>query len=134
MKGLTRNFEPFEENRYLKYGWDRRAILRNAPEASGVYGLYNVVWIYVGEADNIRARLLEHLAGDNACLIRYRPSGFAFELVAPEARSRRLDELIRQTEPLCNGSFFTPRIDREVTVRSTIRGERKALPARETGT
>ena len=102
MKGVTRIPEPFDENRCLEYMWDRESIILHAPEASGVYGIYNAVWIYVGEADNIRSRLLDHLAGDDPCIDHYSPSGFAFELVAPSRRHRRLRELARQTEPICN--------------------------------
>ena len=56
--------EPFAETRYLKYQFERESIVLKAPESSGVYGLYSALWIYIGESDNIRARLLEHLAGD----------------------------------------------------------------------
>ena len=93
--------EPFAENRYRKYRFQREDILLNAPEASGVYGLFSALWIYIGEADNVRARLLEHLAGDNPGIQDYQPSGFAFELVSPPERSRRLDELITELQPLC---------------------------------
>ena len=101
MKGVTRIPEPFDENRYLEYTWDRESIMRHAPEASGVYGLYNGVWIHVGEAEDIRSRLLEHLGGDCPCISHYEPSGFAFELVAPKGRHRRVRELTQQTEPIC---------------------------------
>src|ERR1700724_4224770 len=84
--------EPFAENRYHKLRFEHESILFNAPESSGVYGLYGAIWIYIGEADNIRARLLEHLAGDNPFINQYQPSGFAFELVSPPERSRRLEE------------------------------------------
>jgi hypothetical protein len=59
----------------------RESILLNAPETSGVYGLYNACWIYLGEADNIKRGLLEHLTGEDACINRHQPFGFAFELV-----------------------------------------------------
>jgi hypothetical protein len=96
----TCDFAPFIENCYLNYKLNREYIVANAPVASGVYGLYNAVWIFVGEADNIRLQLLEHLSGDEPWVYRYRPSGFAFELVQPEARYGRYLELIGQTEPL----------------------------------
>ena len=93
--------EAFVENRYRKYRFERESVVRHAPESSGVYGLYSAIWIYVGEADNIRARLLEHLAGDEPGINHYQPSGFAFELVSPPERSRRLEELIEELQPLC---------------------------------
>ena len=59
--------EPFAENRYRKYRFQHESIVLKAPESSGVYGLYSALWIFIGESDNIRAGLLEHLAGDNPC-------------------------------------------------------------------
>ena len=69
--------------------------------SSGVYGLCSTIWIYVGEADNIRACLLEHLACDNPSINDYEPFGFAFELVSPPDRPRRLEELLMELQPLC---------------------------------
>src|SRR6266478_9963411 len=85
--------EPFAENRYRKYRFQRESILLNAPESSGVYGLYSALWIHIGEADDIRERLLEELFSDDPCIRTYQPSGFAFELVSPAERSLRLKEL-----------------------------------------
>ena len=99
--GTNSRTEPFAENRYRKFRFQSEDILRNAPEASGVYGLFSALWIYVGEADDIRSRLLEHLAGDNPAIQDYQPSGFAFELVSPPERSRRLEELMTELQPLC---------------------------------
>ena len=100
-------FRPsFGNNRYSRYRWSWESINRYAPEASGIYGLYNAVWIYVGQADSIRAQMLAHLYGDNPCITHYQPSGFAFELVSPEDHGTRLEELIRLLEPLCKGKAF----------------------------
>ena len=93
---------PFAENRYRKYRFEHESIVTNAPESSGVYGLYRAFWIFIGEAENIRTRLLRHLAGDNPCINQHRPSGFAFELVSAEDHGRRRDELIHNLEPACN--------------------------------
>ena len=94
---------PFAENRYSRFLFQRESILRNAPESSGVYGLFSAFWIYVGAAENIRARILKHLEGDDPCIVRYRPSGFAFELVAPRDRYHRRMHLAKELQPLCNG-------------------------------
>ena len=99
--------EPFAENRYRKYRFQRESILLNAPESSGLYGLYSAVWIYVGEADNIRARLLEHLETDNPPTSNYQPFGFAFELVSPPDRSRRLKELLMELQPLAQSNSLS---------------------------
>lgn len=50
---------PFAENRYRKYRFEHESIVTNAPESSGVYGLYRAFWIFIGEAENIRTRLLD---------------------------------------------------------------------------
>jgi hypothetical protein len=120
MKQLSLDSEPFAENRYLSYKWNRESVISNAPEASGVYGLYNAVWIYVGEADNIQARLLELLAGDNPSISIYGPSGFAFELGPPNARSRRYQEVARRVEPICNKKTFASKakVHRQVVASS----------------
>jgi hypothetical protein len=95
---------PFAETRYSRYLFQRECILKNAPESSGVYGLFNAFWIYIGEADNLRARIMEHLDGNDLCIVRFQPSGFAFELVSPEERHRRHEHLIKELQPLCNRS------------------------------
>jgi len=95
---------PFAETRYSRYLFQRECILKNAPESSGVYGLFNAFWIYIGEADNLRARILEHLDGDDPCIVRFQPSGFAFELASPNERRRRHEQLIKELQPLCNTS------------------------------
>ena len=94
---------PFAENRYSKLLFQRESILRNAPESSGVYGLFSAFWIYIGAAENIRERILKHLDGDDPCIVRYRPSGFAFELAAPRNRHHRRMYLMKELQPLCNG-------------------------------
>jgi hypothetical protein len=93
----------FAENRYSKFLFQRESILRNAPDSSGVYGLFSAFWIYIGAAENIRARILKHLEGDDPCIVRYRPSGFAFELASPRDRHRRRMYLMKDLQPLCNG-------------------------------
>jgi hypothetical protein len=50
---------PFAENLFRKFQWNRESIMLNAPEGSGVYGLFSALWIYIGEAENMRERLLE---------------------------------------------------------------------------
>jgi len=93
----------FAENRYSKFLFQRESILLNAPESPGVYGLFSAFWIYIGEAENVRARLLKHLEGDDPCIVHYRPSGFAFELTPSDERYRRREQLMKQLQPLCNG-------------------------------
>ncbi len=100
---------PFSERGCRIYKWNREAILSSAPARPGVYGLFNALWIYIGDADDIRARLLEHADGDNPCISHYRPSGFAFELIDDDGRTTRRDEIAEQLEPLCNGKSLVNR-------------------------
>ena len=95
----------FAETRYSRYLFQRESILKNAPESSGIYGLFNAFWIYIGEADNLRAQLLKRLGGDDPSIVRFQPSGFAFELVSPGNRRPRYEQLIKELQPLCNASF-----------------------------
>lgn len=79
------------------------SVHKNAPESSGVYGLSNGrEWIFIGEASDIRARLLEHLEERNTTVADRRPTGFTFEVCSPGNRVQRQDVLVRQLEPLCN--------------------------------
>ena len=98
--------EAFAENYYGKFQWNSESIVLDAPQASGVYGLYSATWIFIGEADDMKARLMEHWAGDNPCITHYRPTGFAFALLSREDRHRRREELIRELKPLCMGKAF----------------------------
>jgi excinuclease UvrABC nuclease subunit len=84
--------------------FDYATILASAPAQSGDYAIYNrTSWIYVGESGNIRARVLQHLNGDNACITRNAPTGFQYELVAGEAqRVARQNQLIVALKPACN--------------------------------
>ena len=76
---------------------------RNAPAASGVYGLSNAHhWIYVGETGNIQAELLRHLRHGSEFLKGQIPSGFAFELCSPEHRMERHSRLLFELNPIGN--------------------------------
>jgi excinuclease UvrABC nuclease subunit len=86
------------------FQFNRASVLLNAPEQSGVYALFNEgVWVYIGEAKNIRDRLLQHLTNEeNACVARSHPQWFAYELVSPVYRVARQDQLILELHPTCN--------------------------------
>lgn len=73
----------------------------NAPAQSGVYALYTTSeWVYIGETGNIRNRLKEHLRDQR--IMRYRPTGFCFELHPEMARMVRERQLIGQLDPSAN--------------------------------
>lgn len=98
--------EAFSDTRYRKFQWNRHSITNNAPEGSGIFGLYNAMWIYVGEANNLRAYLLELLTDDDSPVAAYRPSGFAFELASEIDRCRRQRELLDELQPLAQKKSF----------------------------
>ena len=78
------------------------SIRRSAPSASGVYGISSArEWIYLGESDDIQARLLEHLAEKGTALSERLPAGFSFELCPPAERTRRHAQLVQELRPAC---------------------------------
>ncbi len=93
--------ESFVKTRHLRFPWDRESIEQHAPDIPGVYGLFGALWIYVAEADDLRTEMLAKLASDDPCLKRYRPSGFAFEVISKPGNTQRRAELIEQLQPIC---------------------------------
>lgn len=76
------------------------SIQKNAPEASGIYGLFNHrECLFVGQSSNIRAQLLIDLAELSSSLRIERPTGFAIELCSPGERDIRLESLVRELRP-----------------------------------
>ena len=85
------------------YPFLRTEVLLKAPVRSGVYGLYTTErWIYVGEGEDMHARLLGHLNGDSWCITKNAPTDFIFELCPPEQRAERQNQLILELQPVCN--------------------------------
>ena len=75
-------------------------IEREAPAASGVYGISNSQrWIFIEETENIRASLMGYLANSHAPPADL-PSGFSFELSPSYSRTARRDRLRAELEPL----------------------------------
>jgi excinuclease UvrABC nuclease subunit len=86
-----------------RYSFSQSSIVLNAPEQSGVYALHShETWVYIGESANIRAQLLQHLAGDNACITVYPHLNFSYERITEAVRAWRQSELIREFRPICN--------------------------------
>lgn len=76
------------------------SIQNNAPDCSGVYGLSNSrEWIFVGEANNIRAALMDYLRQVNASDTDRRPTGFSYEMAPPNKRVARKNALVRELTP-----------------------------------
>jgi hypothetical protein len=84
-------------------------IEREAPAASGVYGISNSQrWICIEETENIRASLMGYLAN---CSDRLNglPAGFSFELSPCYTRTARRDRLIAELQPLQQHGAAAPR-------------------------
>jgi excinuclease UvrABC nuclease subunit len=95
---------PFAE--FAPRSFTAASIRKNAPDASGVYGLSNArEWLFVGECNNIRLHLLEHLNETGTVLKAQHPTGFKFELCSPEERIARQDRLVLELEPRCNRRY-----------------------------
>ena len=77
-------------------------IEREAPEASGVFGISNSRrWLYIADTENIRASLMGYLA-DCAANSQDLPAGFSFEVSPAYSRTARRDRLIAELAPLQN--------------------------------
>jgi excinuclease UvrABC nuclease subunit len=83
-----------------------RGIAQYSPTRSGVYGIYNNrTWIYVGEAGDIQARLLEHVRGqstESGCILQNNPTSFTYELVEANQRMAREAQLRSELRSVCN--------------------------------
>jgi excinuclease UvrABC nuclease subunit len=92
---------PFD--RFVPCTFSLVSVQQNAPAMSGVYGLSNArEWIFVGETDNIKAKLLEHLQETHTRLLEQGPTGFVFEVCAAYDRMGRQERLIQEYQPVCN--------------------------------
>jgi hypothetical protein len=71
------------------------------PNQIGVYGIFRQdKWIYVGKGD-IRQRLVDHLSGDNPCILRESPTHWVDEVTIGDP-SIREKQLILELLPSCN--------------------------------
>ncbi|MGO9231613.1 MAG: hypothetical protein ACLQKA_20670 [Bryobacteraceae bacterium] len=92
---------PFEN--HCNRPFTAMAIDKNAPAASGVYGISNArQWIYVGETSNIQAELRKLLQHPNPPLRDHIASGYTYELSSAEHRIERQSQLVRELHPAGN--------------------------------
>lgn len=87
-----------------QWTFDRQTVLSLNRGQPGVYALFRPnLWVYVGQSEDIRERLLDHLNGDNPCITQNRPTKFVAEVIHSAAeRDRREKELILRLQPVCN--------------------------------
>ncbi len=94
------------------YIYDQATVAAVAPRMSGVYGICNAgTWIYVGEADDIRRRMLEHVGGDNWRIAQEVPTVWAYEEMGAFARMVRQQNLITALDPVANVQLTTSLAD-----------------------
>jgi hypothetical protein len=91
----------------LGNAWSESSIKENAPQSSGVYGIYNRAWVYIGESNDIQRSLLGHWRHDNACIASAVQTGFVFDLCDRAERERRRLALIARFRPRCNQATVT---------------------------
>jgi len=78
-------------------------VRQKAPAASGVYAIHSSSrWIYIGESDDIRGSLFQHLNDAAACMKRFGPLSFSFELGNKVERVALCDALVAARSPVCN--------------------------------
>ena len=89
---------PFVRQRPFTFTTDK--IEAMAPRVMGVYGLFKGdTCVYVGRGD-IRARLLDHVNGDNPCITGQAPTHYVEEVTASHGPRERA--LISELNPVCN--------------------------------
>lgn len=82
------------------YSLNRLSIFLHAPAKSGVYMLHNSSrCLFIGDSDNIRQTLLQHMRHDSSAITLFDPDGFSFELQPDASRARRKDQLSSEFEP-----------------------------------
>lgn len=88
-----------------KFAFGIFTVLEKCPLNSGVYALFtgDDKCVYVGASENIQIHLLRHLNGPHPCVLQYGVTSFAYESVPAEARVARLEDLIREFNPLYCG-------------------------------
>ena len=84
------------------YMYTFEAVREKAPSASGVYTISTAKrWVFVGESEDIRRSLMQHLNDSSASTTRFGPLSFSFELVPPAERAARQKALIAELDPAC---------------------------------
>jgi hypothetical protein len=77
------------------HSFTQLSIFLQVPAKSGVYVLHNFTrCIYIGESDNLRNTLQQHLRGDNPWISLWEPSGVSFEIWPKSDRRERKNHLI----------------------------------------
>ena len=86
--------------------WNKNSIEAMNLRQQGVYGIYNATfWLYIGQAEDMRERLLEHYnktSDQSACIWKNKPTLFKTMLVSSSSLVVKEQELIKEYNPICN--------------------------------
>jgi hypothetical protein len=83
------------------YSFTQLSIFLQVPAKSGVYALHNSNrCLYIGETDNLRQTLQQHLRSDNPWISLWEPSGVYFELWPETGRYERKMHMIHEFQPI----------------------------------
>ena len=89
----------------FSFSFSYASVRQNAPRSCGVYAISNAAeWLFVGSADDLQAALHKHLLETGMPLKAKAPTGFTFEVCHPDACQTRLQELLAELRPACNGA------------------------------
>lgn len=78
-------------------------ILAGAAPESGVYAIHTPTrWVFIGDSDNVRQALFDHLNAPDELLDRFQPLSFSWEAAPPAERCALRDSLIAELRPACN--------------------------------
>ena len=95
------------------YAFMYQGVEEKAPNASGVYTIYTSQrWVYVGDSDDIQQSLFRHLNQPSACMHRFGPLSFSFELAPAAERVFRQQAPVAELEPACNSEGLSASTDR----------------------
>ena len=80
------------------------SVQAHAPVKEGVYGIRSgKTWVYLGQSEDLRRRLMEHLQDLSHPMHRYPKLEFSYE-TTPTAGDR-LRQLLMEFRPVCNSVF-----------------------------
>ena len=86
---------------------DKRYAINSSWNAvAGVYGIFDAQSqsIYIGKTDDLKRRMIQHMADSTHRMHQYKPSYLLFEHIATEAeRTTRETVLRREYHPLADG-------------------------------
>jgi hypothetical protein len=61
-------------------------------------------WVFIGDSDNVRQALFDHLNRPSGCIQSHSPASFSYEEAPSAERTSRRDALIKKLRPACNSS------------------------------